>query len=814
MKRFLNILLVVAAVTGCAKEKEVWSPKETGFVTVTDMGLEVGDIMSVLDGADNVLYTVQSVGNPSVFVNQAGLAETATDVFAVFPYDETATRAENSVTLTVPSVQKGVKDGIDKSAAVFATYTSNLVAQTELQFQPMTSYLRLNFPKEENIVSVEFRSVTGEPIAGSIKASFVEKDDPYIVVVDGTDKVTLTSEDGFDGQNTVAFLPAVLENGLELKMTNNYGETVTKKMVCRDANGVESAMTLTRGKINRYDISFDSVELEWYSSLVASIEKSLYSNVIVSWTCDKEPSKYLIIVDGQEVGSVDAPADSFTITSLEKGFSGEVSVVAVYPDGSQLKSKPVRLHTVALEVKVDKAFWSDAHISWDAVDDCEKYIIMIDGETIGEAAGDVSTYHITGLTNGFSGMLSVASVENGVASSSEEVELKTGSIWQLNRNPGPTSVSVGFDNMAGELTESTPLFKVELYDTKDITEGAEPLYSAYVIDDQQFADNPFVDSKILAHNSTMATVPTHLAFGSLEPAKSYWFRIKSESGNDFPLTSPLGDSEFSQLFELKTEASHTPAEKEVLFQGFDGVTLLSDMLNSAPGIIPAYAEEGKTAKDLNGEAIKEWTGNWRFSVLRTIIGSSQIANMSGFSSVGSMTAPFSVSSKVMSPSYCSDAKLYTFTSAWTGMEGWYFSNGMWPGQGYLQLGSYYGSTESKDQRFGFIATPALNSEKLGNESVPCVVAFRALAIQGRAATMHIGRYDGSRWEAEPAAIQIHNSAGTTEQATSWSSSAETHKWYDYFVEMDLKNGDIVVFATDNKTKNATVLIDDICIMLK
>jgi hypothetical protein len=262
------------------------------------------------------------------------------------------------------------------------------------------------------------------------------------------------------------------------------------------------------------------------------------------------------------------------------------------------------------------------------------------------------------------------------------------------------------------------------------------------------------------------------------------------------------------------------ADNEVLFQGFDGVTLLSDMVNSAAGTVPGLKRDGQTLGSLTGDLADSWTGTWSFAVLRTGLGSTQFAQFGGKTQLNSTNhkGPFvlnntNANATVTTPAFCKGAKMYMLDSKWHGLDGWMLSNGTWPGQGYVQVGSYYAAGDGKDQRFGFISTPALSSDKLGSEEKDCVISFKALAIQGRGITLYIGRHDGSDWT-EPVPVNIHNSAGLTANAETWSSSDDSHKWYEYEVEMKLKNGDIVVFANDVTNKNGTALLDDISIKIK
>ena len=202
---------LVGAAAACTPQEDVWSAEDAAFVTRVDMGQKAGDMLSVLDGFENVTYTVESVGKITSFVSDSRLNKDATDVFAVFPYDAEASRYDMSVVFNIPSVQNAVKDGVDRNADKYAAYSSNLAKSTELIFVPMVSYLRLKFDAEDRITKVQFKSVTEEFITGTVKATLTDLEDPYIVFIDGKDNVTLMSEEVLDGYYTVVLVPSVLQ---------------------------------------------------------------------------------------------------------------------------------------------------------------------------------------------------------------------------------------------------------------------------------------------------------------------------------------------------------------------------------------------------------------------------------------------------------------------------------------------------------------------------------------------------------------------------------------------------------------------------
>lgn len=826
--RYIFMTFVLAgSLTSCLEEETVWNPQDANLVTRTEMGLAVGDSISVLDGKAKPLYTVETVGAPSVFATQDGLSEGTTDIFAVFPYDLISTRADKSVSFVVPSVQKAVKDGLDKAAAKYVAYSSNLVAQTELNFIPMTSYLRLNFPEEEKIKRVTFRSITGEYIAGEAKVSLVDEENPYIIVTEGVDQIVLSADEPLSGEYTVCLLPTVLQNGLEITMHNAMSETVVKKMICRDENGVVSAMSLTRGKVNSYDITFDSVELEWRNTIVANIEKSLFNDVIISWTYEGEPSRFLILIDGKQVGAVDAPANTFNIKTLENGFSGFVSVVAQYPDGSELRSREVPLTTMDMEVKLDKVFWSDAWISWSSLSEPDSFRILIDGTVVAELPGTTNQYHITGLANGFSGKITVASVRANGIGYSEPIEFKTGTITQLTKNVSPSSISFNVENMTGmEPCEDGPALYLEIYDGPD-PESANKLVGEYVVCRQSgYFGSPFAPSYLVDEKKSCP--PLNMTFGPLQPDTEYWVRVKTVDtytgdycskanvvAEEFTVNTAAGSSEFSAMLPIRTGALHQPSETEVIFQGFDEMTGIYDFMNCSATAFPEFFRGGLAKDKMLYETVLNWDGSWDFSPLLPI---SQVAHIGWYKQITSSTEVFTLKGSGAGATIdegqpAVGAKVYNFKPNHGSLTGWYATNNTYACPGYINIAKTYDSANKAAELTGMVATPALPEGLLAVDSAKdCVLSFKGLCLYGRQCKLEIWVYDASAgsW-AKKHELEIENSSGSIAKTSTWSALSDGHKWYEHTCDLSLKAGDVVAIAAP---KGAATLIDDICINLK
>lgn len=511
--------------------------------------------------------------------------------------------------------------------------------------------------------------------------------------------------------------------------------------------------------------------------------------------------------------------------------SGGKQYARIYVDDVQVKLLRYEevVAVIPPEVTVDKTFWSDSYISWTCGGDPKGYKVYVDDEVVADLSADVKEYHLTGLDAGKTYNVAVSALYNkSDEGKSRPASLTTGTISQITKNVSPTSVAVAVENRAGYNTNNNnPCIYVEIMDS-DNPETANKIYSTYVLDAQiQSPASPFMASLIV--NDSKGRAPLNVAFGCLEPDKDYWFRVKSVAEYTFTTYQPSsptsstcsssnGDSEFSKPVKARTAALHTPVAGEILYQGFDELMIHADYVNCAVGSMPAFKVAGKKNTDMSLDAIRNWTGGWSFYGLRVALSGTQLAGHYAWATQQTKSDDVFTLSKqdangtITGTAPGKGAKVYKFKSTSGSLADWYSSNNTFASQGYINLGAYYNASDSKAQNLGMIATPALSSNLLGTEARACELSFKGLVLQGRSCSLGIWVYDSATkaWS-NVENISLHNSAGSTEVVDSWSGTSDTHRWYDYKCTLQLKQGDMVAFATD---KQGASVIDDILLITK
>lgn len=486
------------------------------------------------------------------------------------------------------------------------------------------------------------------------------------------------------------------------------------------------------------------------------------------------------------------------------------------------------------EIKVDGAFWTDAKISWDSETTYDNYKVYLNGSLVETLPSDAKNYHFTNLTMDTQYEVKLGAVSGGKEAFFNPVTFKTAKVQQLMKNVGPTSLSVAFDNCSGELTNTQiGCFQIELFENEDTS--ANPVYSEYIRDAQNtYHGHPFMPSLMCGSDKPLA--PTAVALGRLKPDTDYWFRVRcvesfkydsympnsKTSKGEKTLASINGTSEFSPLVKVSTTPKHSAQSNEILFQGFDEITLMADFVNLAVGSYPAFCPTPGTAGSLTAPFIADWTGEWRFYPLNTQIPSSQFANIGWVSGITASNELVSIGGGVITvPEFAKGAKIYTIkdeSATVANLTDWRITNNVWPGQGFVTMGAAFKANDSPlgtSAVRGMLITPALNSELLGTDAKECTVTFKALALQGVAMNLTVGVWDSAAstadapvWTGEDVALK--NSTGSTDAAEAFT-AGDNHKWYEYTVTVNLKKGDRVAFATDKK---GAAVLDDICIKIK
>lgn len=374
------------------------------------------------------------------------------------------------------------------------------------------------------------------------------------------------------------------------------------------------------------------------------------------------------------------------------------------------------------------------------------------------------------------------------ASEPAAVSGKTAKIWQNTDNVGPTTLSVSWTDLIPGGTNDQRAYAVQVATDEAMT---NLVYDIYCRDGQgasgvtSFAATSWYGKS----GGSNLTAPTGITVGQLQAATTYYFRIKTVAlgdvkTNGVSMNFPMGASEWSPVFSCTTEPAHVADAKEVIFQGFDDITMQMDFINYTAGTTPLISDKKSVENPHNFVTEDHWCvypgttshllGTWGYNE----------------------KAPFVNGEE----KYTADSPgNYVGTAKAGSLEGWHMSDSISPHQGYIKIGA--GS-----ETYNYISTPVLNSSLLAAEGTPCTFSFKACSVVTDEPVIGIEvGHAGTFTEVKEIKLPVSCSS-----FTDGSNYVYDGKWTTYTADVTLAPGDNVII----RCKSKRFLIDDIQIVVK
>lgn len=303
-------------------------------------------------------------------------------------------------------------------------------------------------------------------------------------------------------------------------------------------------------------------------------------------------------------------------------------------NGSTAGSKQMRMYIDDVTIKVvqvndnpeltepelsAKARFTDATIKWNPVTGATGYRISLNGTQV--ANQTETSYYMTGLDMNTEYTLKVEAYDRTQTANSE-VKFKTRNVWQIKgRNQGCRMATFQWDPLEADygsidINGNARLYQMEIYSdaaSQNVVYTCYP-YNGYSSQNTAFANSSWLGKK----NGTNLVYDTRITFGSLKPATTYWFRVRSlnsftityhGTGKDKKMTNPAGTSEWSKPLEFTTSARHTLASNEVAYIGFDDLCVQMDYGNGCVGTTPATTSRNGYASTVANGA-NHWNGKF------------------------------------------------------------------------------------------------------------------------------------------------------------------------------------------------------------
>ena len=336
------------------------------------------------------------------------------------------------------------------------------------------------------------------------------------------------------------------------------------------------------------------------------------------------------------------------------------------------------------------------------------------------------------------------------------------------------------------------------------------VYTCYPYNGYQSTNTGFANSSWMGKKGGANLVyDTRITFGSLKPATTYWFRVRTlasytityhGTGSDKIMTNPAGTCEWSEPLEFTTPARHTLAANEVAYIGFDDFCVQADYGNRCVGTTPATNGTGrKTYAATVANGADHWTGNlctYEFAITGHQPDSWGFA--SGKAYFAGTTNPTPTQSSLIVNENGGD------------VAGCYLSQCSRPSMGAVLLDG--------DRRW--ISTPVLDSELLKEEeTTPCTLTFLYAAVSNAPASfsqsIEVRQYNKSAIY-DGQVYKVVKTIKVDPPFLEGSAATNTNFTPDFSgvtatVDVELFKGEALMIVNSNNTR---LLIDDIKVVVR
>lgn len=467
--------------------------------------------------------------------------------------------------------------------------------------------------------------------------------------------------------------------------------------------------------------------------------------------------------------------------------------------------------TLAAPVVSAKSAFTDAVVNWPAVPYSKGYRIYLNGKMNQET--QESSVHLSGLEMGCDYDVRVVAFDD-TQESEGETSFRTKRVWQVKeRNQGCRMATFQWDPLEADYGNIDINGNARLYEMVVYSDAAcqNALYTCYPYNGYSSTNTAFANSSWLGKkNGTNIVYDTKITFGSLKPATTYWFRIRSldqytityhATGGDKKMTNPAGTSDWSKAIEFTTPARHTPAANEVIYCGFDDFCVQMDYGNGCVGTTPATTSRNTYAGEVSNGA-NHYSG--KFCTYEFAVGGHQPDTWgfaSGANYIDGSKNPTPTQSCIQGTANAGDA------------AGWFMSPQTRPVMGAVMLDG--------DRRW--IATPGIKSDLLkDDQTTACTLSFSYIGVSNSpssfAQKLEIRQYN-------PSAIydgSTYKVVGTVTLAPPYlegAAATNTDFTFDYHgasasVDVDLYRGESLMIVNTTTGGVYRIVIDDIKVVTK
>lgn len=467
-------------------------------------------------------------------------------------------------------------------------------------------------------------------------------------------------------------------------------------------------------------------------------------------------------------------------------------------------------------VNASKIAFSECDVEWNSDGLAKSFNVYVNGTEFKKGLpAETALCHVTGLKTGVENTIVVEGVDAGGETAQTELKVTTKRVYEYEKSTGTSFLCIGWEApIRNEMHGTTQAYQIQVFADENMGTKVYDFVPVPGWNNTQtalFGNGSFYgytrQPQDGVTNCTNYLTPLRVSVGGFYPGTTYYVRVKmlanyetvvkdkNNANVTISMSNPFGETEWSDLVPMTTDAERLLGTNEIIYGGFNELCVQTDYPNNCLGAINADKSTAVAWDSRPTQLFYFYHNNqWQHQADTYKLASS------GYKIDG--TACLTGNEKGTGNAYIGD------------MEGWDWKSNCRPAMGSLGL----------EGDGAFVATPALTTDKLSEDGTDCTLTFKG-GIRIRISDTYTATDDALQinvWRASTSAYETIKTLKVADLLPFDVSTATTTEVYNDFVrnniscDMKLYPGDCVELVSKCGTapSPSTLVVDEILVVTK